>query len=156
MQKVRLVGADGEMIGVVSIDEALAIADEEGLDLVEISPQSDPPVCKVLNYGKHRYEEKKRKQEVKKKQKTIEVKEVKFRPGIDTNDYNVKMRNIHKFIGEGNKVKVTLRFKGREIAHQDIGMKLFERIIADVDEIAKVEFMPKLEGKQAVMVLAPR
>ena len=150
MQKVRLVGADGEMIGVVSIDEALAIADEEGLDLVEISPQSDPPVCKVLNYGKHRYEEKKRKQEVKKKQKTIEVKEVKFRPGIDTNDYNVKMRNIHKFIGEGNKVKVTLRFKGREIAHQDIGMKLFERIIADVDE------MPKLEGKQAVMVLAPR
>ncbi|MEM6903090.1 MAG: translation initiation factor IF-3 [Pseudomonadota bacterium] len=154
--KVRLVDADGEMVGVVDIEEALRRADEAGLDLVEVAGQADPPVCKVLDYGKYRYEAQKRQNEARKKQKVIDVKEIKVRPNIDSHDYDVKMRNARRFIDDGDKVKVTLRFRGREMAHQDLGMNVLNRIREDLDEIAKVEQMPKMEGRQAIMVLAPR
>jgi translation initiation factor IF-3 len=129
---------------------------EAGLDLVEVSPTADPPVCKILDYGKLKYEQQKKKNEARKKQKTIDVKEIKMRPNIDTHDYDVKMRNIHRFIGDGDKVKVTLRFRGREMAHQDIAERLMRRVQEDLEEIAKVEQYPKLEGRQMIMVMAPR
>lgn len=154
--KVRLVDADGEMVGVVDIEEAMRRADEAGMDLVEIAAQADPPVCKVLDYGKFRYEQQKRQNEARKKQKIIDVKEIKVRPNIDDHDYEVKMRNARRFIDSGDKVKVTLRFRGREMAHQDLGIQVLERIRDDLDEIAKVEQMPKMEGRQAIMVLQPR
>ncbi len=133
----------------------MELADEHGLDLVEISPNADPPVCKVMDYGKFKYEQQKRESEARKKQKTIEVKEVKFRPNTDTHDYDVKMRNVRRFLENGDKVKVTMRFRGREMAHQDLGLKLLQRVAADVEEIGKVENMPKLEGRQMVMMIGP-
>lgn len=151
-----LIDGEGEKRGVVSIEDALAVADESGLDLVEVSPNSDPPVCKVLDYGKFKFQAQKKAAEARKKQKTVEVKEIKMRPNIDTHDYDVKMRNMLRFFGDGDKVKVTLRFRGREMAHQDLGMKVLQRVRADVDEIAKVELYPKMEGRQMIMVLAPR
>tara|TARA_B100000029_G_scaffold316019_1_gene308392 strand:+ start:3328 stop:3807 length:480 start_codon:yes stop_codon:yes gene_type:complete len=154
--KVRLVDADGEMVGVVDIEEAMRRADEAGMDLVEIAAQADPPVCKVLDYGKFRYEQQKRQNEARKKQKITDVKEIKVRPNIDDHDYEVKMRNARRFIDSGDKVKVTLRFRGHEMAHQDLGIQVLERIRDDLEEIAKVEQMPKMEGRQAIMVLQPR
>ena len=129
---------------------------DSGLDLVEISPHADPPVCKILDYGKYKYEAQKRKNEARKKQKVIEVKEIKMRPNIDVHDYDVKMRSIQKFLGEGDKVKVTMRFRGREMAHQELGMKVLERVRNDLGEAAKVEQLPKMEGRQMIMVMAPK
>ena len=143
------------MVGVVSLEEALNRADQAGLDLVEISPNADPPVCKVQDYGKLKYQDQKKKSEARKKQKTIDVKEIKMRPNIDIHDYEVKMRAVHKFIGEGNKVKVTIRFRGREMAHQELGMRLLRRVREETDEEAKVEHEPSMEGRQMIMVLAP-
>ena len=154
--RVRLIGADGEAVGVVHIREALAAAEEASLDLVEISPNAEPPVCKLLDYGKCKYEQQKKKNEARKKQKVIEVKEIKLRPNIDDNDYNIKLRNARRFIDDGDKVKVTMRFRGREMAHQDIGMGVLNRVRDELDPIAKVEQMPKMEGRQMVMVVAPR
>lgn len=134
----------------------MQMADEAGLDLVEISPNANPPVCKIMDYGKFKYETQKREAEARKKQKTIDIKEVKFRPGTDTHDYDVKMRNVVKFLNEGDKVKITLRFRGREMAHQQLGAELLKRVAADVEEIGKVENMPKLEGRQMVMMIGPR
>ena len=131
------------------------MAEEVGLDLVEISPGANPPVCKIMDFGKFKYEQQKKAAEAKKKQKTIEIKEVKFRPNIDTHDYDVKMRSVTKFLGEGDKVKVTLRFRGREMAHQDLGRRLLERVAADTEEIGKVEAIPKMEGRQMVMMINP-
>ncbi|OIR00818.1 translation initiation factor IF-3 [mine drainage metagenome] len=153
---IRLVDADGEMVGVVSLREGLEMAAEVGLDLVEVSPNAEPPVCKILDYGKFKYEAQKKKAEARKKQKVIEVKEIKLRPGIDDNDYGVKLRAMRKFLEEGDKVKVTLRFRGREMAHQDLGMKVMDRVRAELDDLAKVEQFPKMEGRQMVMVVAPR
>jgi len=144
------------MIGVVSINAALEAAEEAGLDLVEVSPQADPPVCKILDFGKYKYEAQKKKNEAKKKQKVIEVKEIKLRPNIDDHDYEVKMRNARRFIEDGDKVKVTMRFRGREMAHQDLGMNVLNRVRDELDEKAKVESMPRMEGRQMTMVLAPR
>jgi len=155
-RRVRLVDADGGMLGVVTIDQALEKAAERSLDLVEVAPEADPPVCKILDYGKFKYEVQKKKAEARKKQKIIEIKEIKLRPNIDEHDYDVKMRSVKKFIGEGDKVKVTLRFRGREMAHQELGAKVLERVREDTDEIAKVESFPRLEGRQMVMVIAPR
>jgi len=154
--EVRLVGADGEMLGVCSVSDALVKADEAGLDLVEVSPHSDPPVCKILDYGKYKYQEQKKRNEARKKQKTTDVKEIKMRPNIDTHDYDVKMRNIVKFLGEGDKVKVTLRFRGREMVHQELGMNVLTRVRDDVSVLSKVEQFPKLEGRQMTMVIAPK
>ena len=154
--QVRLVDERGEMVGVVSRNEALDMAADAGLDLVEIAPNADPPVCKVLDFGKYKYEEQKKKNEAKKKQKVIEIKEIKVRPNIDENDYQVKLRAMKSFIEEGDKVKVTLRFRGREMAHQDIGARVLERIRADMDAQTKVEQMPRMENRQMVMVLTPR
>lgn len=156
VRSIRLVGADGEMIGVVSLREGLEMASEEGLDLVEVSPNADPPVCKILDYGKYKYEIQKKKNEAKKKQKVIEIKEIKLRPNIDNNDYDVKMRSMKKFLDEGDKVKVTLRFRGREMAHQDLGMAVLERVRTELDEISKIEQMPRMEGRQMIMVIAPK
>jgi translation initiation factor IF-3 len=144
------------MVGVVSKSEAMAMAANAGLDLVEVAAAADPPVCKILDYGKFKYEEQKKKNEAKKKQKVIEVKEIKLRPGIDDHDYDVKMRSMVKFVEEGDKVKVTMRFRGRELAHQDIGMNVLMRVRDDLDEIAKVEQFPRMEGRQMTMVLSPR
>ena len=137
-------------------DTAMEMAEEAGLDLVEVSPGADPPVCKIIDYGKLKYETQKKKAEARKKQRTIDVKEIKMRPGIDDHDYDVKMRSINRFLGDGDKVKVTLRFRGREMVHQDLGMKVLERVKEDLDEIAKVEQFPKMEGRQMTMVMAPR
>ncbi len=156
MPNVRLIDENGEQVGVVTRDQALRSAEEAGLDLVEVSPTAVPPVCKILDVGKLKYEQQKKKNEARKKQKTIDVKEIKMRPNIDTHDYDVKMRAIHKFLGEGDKVKVTLRFRGRELAHQELGHKLLERVRGDLDELAKVEQFPTLEGRQMIMVMAPR
>jgi translation initiation factor IF-3 len=150
------VGADGEIIGVVSRDEALERASEAGLDLVEVASNSEPPVCKILDYGKFKYEAQKRKNEARKKQKTIEVKEIKLRPNIEEHDYDVKMKAMRRFLNEGDKVKVTMRFRGREMAHQELGLKVLDRVRGDLDELAKVEQFPKLEGRQMIMVVAPR
>ena len=153
---VRLVGADGEMIGIVSTREALTTAEEAGFDLVEISPNADPPVCKLLDFGKFKYEQQKKKNEARKKQKVIEVKEIKLRPNIDDHDYDVKMRSATSFLGEGDKVKVTMRFRGREMMHQDLGMNVLMRVKDQLDPLAKVEQTPQLEGRQMTMVLAPK
>lgn len=148
-------GEDGEQLGIVPIRQALSQADEAGLDLVEIAPMAKPPVCKIMDFGKFKYQESKRAHEAKLKQKQVQVKEVKFRPGTDENDYQIKLRNVVKFLGEGDKAKITLRFRGREMAHQEIGMRMLERIKADLDQQAMVEQFPKMEGRQLIMVLAP-
>ena len=153
---IRLIDADGEMVGVVSLREGLEMAAEVGLDLVEVSPNADPPVCKILDFGTFKYEAQKKKNEARKKQKVIEVKEVKLRPNIDDNDYEVKMRAMRKFINEGDKVKITLRFRGREMAHQHLGMQLLDRVREQLDDLAKVEQIPRMEGRQMVMIVAPR
>ena len=153
---VRCIDPDGEQLGVIDTYDAIRKAEDFGLDLVEVQPNADPPVCKILDYGKFKYEAQKRANEARKKQKTIEVKEIKFRPNIDEHDYQVKMRNVNKFLSSGDKVKVTLRFRGREMAHQEIGANVLSRVRDETDEIAKVEAMPKMEGRQMVMVLAPR
>jgi len=153
---VRLTGADNEPIGIVSFREALRMAEEAELDLVEIAPQADPPVCRLMDYGKFKYQEQKRQAEAKSKQKVIQVKEVKFRPATDEGDYQVKMRNLRRFLEEGDKAKVTLRFRGREMAHQEFGVRLLERVRNELEELAVVEQMPKLEGRQMIMVIAPR
>ncbi len=155
-KEVRLIGAEGENHGVVTIATALDIAAESGLDLVEISPNAEPPVCKVLDYGKFKYEAQKKASIAKKKQKTQEVKEIKMRPGIDVHDYKVKMKKIHEFIEHGDKVKVTIRFRGREMAHQELGMEVLQRVTAEMEESAKIEARPKLEGRQMIMVIAPK
>jgi translation initiation factor IF-3 len=154
--QVRLIDQDGEMQGVLTVREAMQRAYAVGLDLVEISPNADPPVCKILDFGKFKYEQQKKKNEAKKKQKVIEIKEIKVRPNIDENDYQVKMRAMKSFIEEGDKVKVTLRFRGREMAHQDIGVRVLERIRSEMDTTSKVEQMPRMENRQMVMVLSPR
>ena len=154
--KVRVIDHEGENIGVMFTREAVEQANELGLNLVEVSPNADPPVCKFLDVGKHRYEAQKKANLARKTQKTQEIKEVKMRPNIDTHDYEVKMRNVVKFLENGDKVKITLRFRGREMAHQQIGMDLLNRVRDDVEEIAKVEAFPRLEGRQMLMVLAPR
>jgi translation initiation factor IF-3 len=153
---VRLVKEDGTMVGVTPIREALAMAADAGLDLVEISPNAVPPVCKILDFGKFKYEIQKKRNEARKKQKVIDVKEIKLRPGIDAHDYEVKMRAVTRFLEEGDKVKVTMRFRGREMVHQEIGAQVLERVRTQFDAAAKVEQMPRLEGRQMVMVLAPR
>jgi translation initiation factor IF-3 len=153
---VRLVKEDGTMVGVTPTREALRMAEEVGLDLVEISPNADPPVCKILDFGKYKYEIQKKKNEARKKQKVIEVKEIKLRPGIDDHDYDVKMRSVVRFLEEGDKVKVTMRFRGREMVHQELGMKVLDRVRTEMDTRAKVEQFPRLEGRQMVMVLAPK
>ncbi len=144
------------MVGVVTLRDALIAAEEAGLDLVEVAPNADPPVCKILDYGKYKYEAQKKANEARKKQKIIEVKEIKMRPNIDDNDYEVKMRSAKRFIEEGDKVKVTMRFRGREMAHQDLGMNVLVRVRDELDAVAKVEQMPKIEGRQMIMVLAPK
>lgn len=154
--QVRLVKEDGSMHGVVPLREALNMAEEAGLDLVEISPNASPPVCKILDIGKFKYEAQKKLNEARKKQKVIEVKEIKMRPGIDDHDYDVKMRAIHRFLEEGDKVKVTLRFRGREMAHQELGARLLDKVRDETLETSKVEQSPKMEGRQMVMVLAPK
>ena len=154
--EIRLIGEGGEQLGIVSVTEAHQIAEEKQLDLVEISPYAEPPVCRLMDYGKFLYTVAKKKQESKKKQKQIIVKEVKFRPGTDVGDYDIKVRNLVRFLDAGNKVKVTLRFRGREMAHQELGMKMLKRVEADLDELGVVEQMPKMEGRQMVMVLAPK
>ena len=154
--QVRLIDEEGEMQGVMSAREALQRAYAAGLDLLEISPNADPPVCKILDFGKFKYEQQKKRNEAKKKQKIVEIKEVKVRPNIDENDYQVKMRAMKSFIDEGDKVKVTLRFRGREMAHQDIGVRVLERIRDELEAQTKVEQMPRMENRQMVMVLAPR
>ncbi|MBP5858734.1 translation initiation factor IF-3 [Marivibrio halodurans] len=154
--EVRVIDQDGEQLGVMSVADAMRHAAEAGLDLVEVSPTAKPPVTKILDYGKFKYEQQKKKNEAKKKQKTIELKEIKFRPNIDQHDYDVKMKSMHKFIDEGDKVKVTLRFRGRELAHQELGLEVLNRVRDEMADKAKVEQNPNMEGRQMVMVLAPR
>ena len=144
------------MVGVISVKEGMEMAEEVGLDLVEVSPNADPPVCKILDYGKYKYEEQKKRNEAKKKQKVIEIKEIKMRPGIDVHDYDVKMRAVRRFLDAGDKVKLTIRFRGREMAHQDLGMKVLDRVREDLDELVKVEQFPKMEGRAMIMVIAPK
>ena len=154
--QVRLISSNGEQLGILTTREALIQAEDEGFDLVEVSPDANPPVCKIIDYGKLKYKEQKSKKEAKKKQKTIEVKEIKMRPGIDTHDYNVKVKALSKFIGGGNKVKVSMRFKGREMEHQNLGFDLLKKLTSEVQEYAKVEVPPKFEGKQIMMILVPQ
>jgi translation initiation factor IF-3 len=156
VREVHLIDKDGQNLGNVTIADALAKAQEAGLDLVEISPNATPPVCKLLDFGKYKYQEQKKAAEARKKQKVVEVKEIKFRPMIDDHDYDVKMRSMKRFFEEGDKVKVTLRFRGREMAHQELGTKLLDRVKDDTLKFAKVEMEPRFEGRQMVMVLAPR
>ncbi len=153
---VRLVGLDGEMVGVVLLEAAREHANGAGMDLVEISPNADPPVCKILDYGKYKYEAQKKANTARKKQKTIDVKEIKMRPSIDVHDYDVKLRNARRFLNEGDKVKVTIRFRGREMAHQERGMQVLDRVRGDLDVLAKVEQFPHMEGRLMTMVVAPR
>jgi len=155
-QSVRLIDADGNMIGVVPFTDAMRRAQEAGLDLVEVASTSDPPVCKILDYGKLKYEIRKKANEARKKQKIIEVKEIKLRPGIDEHDFDIKMRAMRKFLDDGDKVKVTMRFRGREMVHQDLGLKVLDRVKEQLDGVAKVEQTPKLEGRQMVMVVAAK
>ena len=154
--QVRVIDAKGENHGVISLEDALEIADEAGLDLVEVSPQVSPPVCKVLDYGKYKYEQQKKANEARKKQKTIDVKEIKMRPSIDEHDYQVKMKNVRKFLDHGDKVKMTIRFRGREMAHQDLGLRVLTRVREELEEIIKIEQMPKTEGRLMVMVITPK
>lgn len=154
---MRLTGLEGEQLGIVSLDEALLKAEEAGVDLVEISPNAEPPVCRIMDYGKFLYEKSKATKEQKKKQKVVQVKEIKFRPGTDDGDYQVKLRNLIRFLEDGDKVKITLRFRGREMAHQQIGIEMLNRIKEDLIELAVVESYPsRIEGRQMVMVLAPK
>ena len=154
--EVRLIGAEGEQIGVVTRDDALDRSANLGLDLVIVADNADPPVCKIMDYGKFKYEEQKKKNEARKKQKTIDVKEIKLRPNIDSHDYDVKMRSMVKFLNEGDKVKVTMRFRGREMAHQNLGLDVLHRVRDDMEELSKIEQFPKMEGRQMVMVLSPK
>ena len=154
--EVRLIGVEGENLGIVKIEDALVIAKEADLDLVEVTPNVKPPVCKVMNYGKFRFENNKKAQQAKKKQKQQQVKEIKLRPGTEENDYQTKLKNIKRFLNDGDKAKITIRFRGRELAHKEIGMKQVERIEKDLEEIAEVEQRAKFEGRQIVMVIAPR
>ena len=153
---MRVVGADGEKIGIVSLNEAKQMAYDASMDLVEISPNADPPVCKIMDYGKFQFEQNKKLAIAKKKQKQIQVKEIKFRPGTDEGDYQVKLRSLTKFLNEGDKTKITVRFRGREMAHREIGMDLLKRIEKDLEELAIVEQFPKMEGRQMVMVLGSK
>ena len=153
-EEVRVVDEDGEMKGVMSVADAVELAEQAGLDLVEVSPNAKPPVCKILDYGKYKYEQQKKAAEARKKQKTVDVKEVKIRPGIEEHDYQVKMRTARKFLSNGDKVKVTMRFRGREMAHQDIGFDLLKRMIEELSDISKVDLEPKMEGRQIIMVLS--
>lgn len=155
-REVRLIGVEGQPLGIVSITDALQQAEAAELDLVEIAPQAAPPVCRIMDYGKFRYQEQKKAHEAKLKQKQIQVKEIKFRPNTDDGDYNIKMRNLLKFLDEGDKAKITLRYRGREMAHQEFGQRLLERVKADTAEHAVVEQFPKMEGRQLIMVLAPK
>ncbi len=155
-KQVRLIDANNENRGIVTIREALAIAEEEGLDLIEISPQATPPVCKVLDFGKYRYEQQKRKAEAKKNQKVVEIKELKLRPMIDTHDYEVKVKQATKFLEQGNKVKFTMRFKGRELSANDMGKQVLSKLLEDLSEISKVDSEMKLDGRQMTMILAPQ
>lgn len=155
-ESVRVVGADGEMVGVISVAEGIELAFEAGLDLVEVSPNADPPVCKVLDYGKYKYEEQKKRNEARKKQKVVEVKEIKMRPSIDIHDYEVKMRNARRFLGNEDKVKFTIRFRGREMAHQELGMDVLNRIRTELDEDVKIEQFPRIEGRLMIMIVAPK
>lgn len=155
-QEVRLVSETGEVLGIVPLSQARQMAMEADLDLVEISPKSEPPVCKIMNYGKYRYEQQKKKNEAKKKQKIVELKEIQIRPGIDQHDFDVKMKAADKFLRGGDKVKVTMRFRGREINHQSLGLDVLNRIIAVLSEVSKVDSQPKMEGKQYIMILAPQ
>ena len=154
--EVRLIDESGDNVGVVSVRDAMEMAADAGLDLVEISPHASPPVAKILDYGKYKYEAQKKANEARKKQKTIDVKEIKMRPNIDDHDYDVKMRAIQRFIGEGDKVKVTMRFRGHEMVHQDLGLAVLNRVRDELEEVAKVEAHPKVEGRQMIMVIAPR
>jgi len=154
--EVRLVGVEGEQLGIVKIYDALRQAEEADLDLVEIAPTAQPPVCKIMDYGKFKYEESKKQHEAKLKQKQVQIKEIKFRPGTDEGDYQIKLRNLIKFLEEGDKTKITLRFRGREMAHQEIGMAQLRRVSNDLAELAVVEQFPKMEGRQLVMMLAPK
>ena len=154
--KVLLIDQHGEKQGVMPTSSALEAAEEAGLDLVEIVPTADPPVCKILDYGKFRFQEQKKKAEARKRQKVVEIKEIKLRPNIDTHDYDVKAKAMHRFFEEGDKVKVTLRFRGREMAHPELGMKLLQQVRTDFEPVAKVEYEPKMEGRQMIMILAPR
>ena len=154
--RVRLIGADGEQVGIVSIAEALVAAQEAKLDLVEIVPHAEPPVCRVMDYGKFVFEAKKQKSAAKKKQKQVQIKEIKFRPGTDIGDYNIKLRNLTRFLTDGDKAKVTMRFRGREHAHRELGLELLQRVEKDLEDISQIEQHPAMEGRQMVMVLAPR
>ncbi|MFN7836229.1 MAG: translation initiation factor IF-3 [Burkholderiaceae bacterium] len=154
--EIRLVDVEGEPLGVVKITEALRLAEEKDVDLVEIAPQAVPPVCRLMDYGKFKYQEQKKAHDAKLKQKQIQVKEVKFRPATDDGDYNVKIRNLTRFLDEGDKAKITLRFRGREMAHQEFGVRLLERVRTDLDTVGTVEQMPRMEGRQMVMILSPR
>ena len=156
VREVQLIDAEGQNRGVTDVAEALQVAEDAGLDLVEIVPNATPPVCKILDYGKYRFLEQKKTAEARKRQKIVEVKEIKLRPGIDEHDYDVKMKAVHRFFDEGDKVKITLRFRGREMAHQDLGFRLLDRVKQETLSIAKVESEPSLEGRQMVMVLAPK
>jgi len=153
---VRVIGADGEMVGVLSRDEALQLAQESGLDLVEIQPNADPPVCKIMDFGKFRFEQQKKANEAKKKTKQVEIKEMKFRPVTDEGDYQIKLRNMRRFLEEGDKIKVNIRFRGREMSHQELGREMAARIEADLGEDIVIESRPRLEGRQMVMMIAPK
>ena len=153
---MRLISKDGEQLGIVPLKVALRQADEADVDLVEIAPNAKPPVCKIMDFGKYRYEQSKKRDEARKKQKQVQIKEIKFRPGTDEGDYQIKMRNIRRFLADGDKVKVTLRFRGREMAHQNLGAKLLQRVEEDLTEEAQVEQRPKMEGRQMVMMIAAK
>ena len=153
---MRVIGSDGEMVGVLSRDEAIALAEEAGMDLVEIQPTADPPVCRIMDYGKFKFEAQKKANAAKKKQKIVEIKELKFRPTTDDGDYNIKLRNLRRFLEEGDKVKVNIRFKGREMAHQELGMQMAARIEKDLADEVVIEQRPRLEGRQMIMMIAPK
>ncbi len=155
-QSVRVISEKGDMIGVYKIEDAVKLAFEQGLDLVEVSPNATPPVCKIIDYGKYKYQVQKKQAEAKKKQKTFEVKEVKLRPGIEDHDYTVKLKSIQRFLNDGDKVKITLRFKGREMAYHQRGMEVLKKLESQIETVAKIEQVPTLEGKQMIMVVAPR
>jgi translation initiation factor IF-3 len=154
-KEVRLIDADGNMVGIVTPEKANTMASESGLDLVEISPNASPPVCKIMDFGKFKYDQQKREAEARKKQKTIELKEIKFRPNTDKHDYEVKMRSVTKFLENGDKVKITLRFRGREMAHQELGAELMERVVVDTAHLGKPDVIPKVEGRQMIMIIYP-
>ncbi|MGI4900754.1 MAG: translation initiation factor IF-3 [Janthinobacterium lividum] len=154
--ELRLVGVEGEALGIVKLADAFRLSEQANVDLVEIAPQAVPPVCRLMDYGKFKYQESKKAHEAKLKQKIVQVKEVKFRPGTDDGDYHVKLRNLTRFLDEGDKTKITLRFRGREMAHQEIGMRMLERLRTDLEEFGQIEQMPKMEGRQMVMVLSPK